>query len=148
MDCSTPGFPVLQYLPEFAQTHIHCHPTISSSVILIQKTRNKQKRLLPVSSVNRAPFLLSDSSLSSFLRYFTALEVLEHPWQWVILVFGQANKLHPRQFNRLPSPSVEEANFSLFLNSFQHFSSTNVSILWFLLWTGCNLCPIPSLIIS
>ena len=22
MDCSTPGFPVLQYLPEFAQTHV------------------------------------------------------------------------------------------------------------------------------
>ena len=28
MDCSMPGFPVLHYLPEFAQTH----PTISSSV--------------------------------------------------------------------------------------------------------------------
>ena len=24
MDCSTPGFPILHYLPEFAQTHIHC----------------------------------------------------------------------------------------------------------------------------
>ena len=23
MDCSTPGFPVLNYLPEFAQTHVH-----------------------------------------------------------------------------------------------------------------------------
>ena len=23
MDCSTPGFPVLPYLPEFAQIHIH-----------------------------------------------------------------------------------------------------------------------------
>ena len=23
MDCSTPDFPVLQYLPEFAQTHVH-----------------------------------------------------------------------------------------------------------------------------
>ena len=23
MDCSTPGFPVLQYLPEFAQTYVH-----------------------------------------------------------------------------------------------------------------------------
>ena len=37
MDCSTPGFPVLHHLPEFAQTHVHrsvmpsnhlnlCHP--------------------------------------------------------------------------------------------------------------------------
>ena len=24
MDCSTPGFPVLRHLPEFAQTHVHC----------------------------------------------------------------------------------------------------------------------------
>ena len=33
MDCSTPGCPVLRYLPEFAQIHVHwCHPTISSSV--------------------------------------------------------------------------------------------------------------------
>ena len=23
MDCSRPGFPVLHYLPEFAQTHVH-----------------------------------------------------------------------------------------------------------------------------
>ena len=34
MDCSTPGFPVHQQLPELAQTHVHrCHPTISSSVV-------------------------------------------------------------------------------------------------------------------
>ena len=41
MDCSAPGFPVLHYLPEFAQTHVHwvilddgwCHPAILSSVI-------------------------------------------------------------------------------------------------------------------
>ena len=24
MDCSTPGFPILHYLPEFAQIHVHC----------------------------------------------------------------------------------------------------------------------------
>ena len=35
MDCSTPGFPVLHYFLEFAQTCLSsrwCHPTISSSV--------------------------------------------------------------------------------------------------------------------
>ena len=39
MDCSTPGFPVLHYLPEFAQTHVHwvgdaiqhLHPLLSHS---------------------------------------------------------------------------------------------------------------------
>ena len=38
MNCSTPGFLVLHYLPEFAQTHVHrvsdaIHPNISSSVV-------------------------------------------------------------------------------------------------------------------
>ena len=39
MDCSTPGFPALQYLPEFAQIHAHrigdaiqpTHPLLSPS---------------------------------------------------------------------------------------------------------------------
>ena len=39
MDCSMPGFPVLHYLPEFAQIHVHCvgdaiqlsHPLMSPS---------------------------------------------------------------------------------------------------------------------
>ena len=37
MDCSTPGFHVLHYLPEFAQTHVTesiCYPAISSSIAL------------------------------------------------------------------------------------------------------------------
>ena len=34
IDCSTPGFPVLHYLLEFAQTRVHrCHPISSSSAI-------------------------------------------------------------------------------------------------------------------
>ena len=43
MDCSTPGFPVLHYLLEFAQTHVHwvsdatsrlvlCHPLLLPSI--------------------------------------------------------------------------------------------------------------------
>ena len=39
MDCSMPGFPVLHYLLEFAQTHVHCvsdaiqpsHPLLPTS---------------------------------------------------------------------------------------------------------------------
>ena len=34
MNCSTPGLPIHQQLPESTQTHVHwCHPTISSSVV-------------------------------------------------------------------------------------------------------------------
>ena len=31
MDCSTPGPPVLHYLPEFAQIHVHFSDTIQPS---------------------------------------------------------------------------------------------------------------------
>ena len=34
MDCSTPGFPVLPYLPEFAQIHVHWVVTPSNHLIL------------------------------------------------------------------------------------------------------------------
>ena len=42
MDCSTPGFPVLHYLPEFAQAHVHgirdaiqpSHPLLPPSLCL------------------------------------------------------------------------------------------------------------------
>ena len=34
MDCSTPGFPVLHHLPEFAQTHVHRSVMPSNHLIL------------------------------------------------------------------------------------------------------------------
>ena len=34
MDCSTPGFPVLHYLPEFAQIHVHWVVMLSNYLIL------------------------------------------------------------------------------------------------------------------
>ena len=34
MDCSTPGFPVLYHLPEFAQTHVHCVDMPTNDLIL------------------------------------------------------------------------------------------------------------------
>ena len=45
MDYSTPGFPVLGFLPEFAQTHACCvsdalqpsHPLLSSSPLILSK---------------------------------------------------------------------------------------------------------------
>ena len=44
MDCSTPGFPILYNLPEFAQTHVHwvddVIPSISSSVAPVSSSLN------------------------------------------------------------------------------------------------------------
>ena len=47
MSCSTPGFPVLHYLPEFAQTHVHCvdevtqpsHPLLPPSPLALSLSK-------------------------------------------------------------------------------------------------------------
>ena len=49
MNCSTPGFPVLHYLPEFAQTHIHwvsdaiqpSHPLLPPSPLALNLSQNQ-----------------------------------------------------------------------------------------------------------
>ena len=49
MDCSTPGFPVLHHLPEFAQTHVHwigdaiqpSHPLLSPFPAALNLSQNK-----------------------------------------------------------------------------------------------------------
>ena len=53
MDCSTPGFPVLHYVPEFAQTHVHW---VSDAI--------QPSHSLPSSS---SPFPASGSSPKSWL---------------------------------------------------------------------------------
>ena len=49
MDCSTPGFPVLHYLPELAQTYVHwvgddirpSHPLLPSSPLALNLSQNQ-----------------------------------------------------------------------------------------------------------
>ena len=49
MDCRTPGFAVLYYLPEFAQIHLHCisdaiwpsHPLLPSSPLAFSLSQNQ-----------------------------------------------------------------------------------------------------------
>ena len=49
MNCSTPGFPALYYLPEFAQTHVHwisdavqsSHPLLPSSPLVLNLSQHQ-----------------------------------------------------------------------------------------------------------
>ena len=53
MDCSTPGFPVLHYLPEFAQVHVHwvgdaiqpSHPLLRYMLVLEKIVFKLQKKI-------------------------------------------------------------------------------------------------------
>ena len=57
MDCSTPGFPVLHYLPEFAQTHVH---RVSDA---IQPSYPLSPPSLPVFNLSQIKVFYSESAL-------------------------------------------------------------------------------------
>ncbi|MEA1078638.1 hypothetical protein U8M15_27455, partial [Klebsiella pneumoniae] len=56
MDCSTPGFPVLHCLSEFAQTHVHCvsdaiqpfHPLLPPSPSALNLSHHQGLLLLKI----------------------------------------------------------------------------------------------------
>ena len=71
MDCSTPGFPVLHYLPEFAQTHVHwvndaiqpSHPLSPPSPLALSIFQN-QGLFLQVSSWHQGQSIGASTSAS------------------------------------------------------------------------------------
>ena len=71
MDCSTPGFPVLHYLPEFAQTHVHW----------VDNAIQPSQPLLPTSPT------LNPTYTVSFLKSDTRNIYLHIPQDWKRSVF-------------------------------------------------------------
>ena len=77
MDCSTPGFPVLHYLPEFAQTHVHwvgdaiypSHPLLLPSLFAFNLSLH-QGLFQWVVSLHQVRFSISPSSEHSGLISF------------------------------------------------------------------------------
>ena len=61
MNCSIPGFPVLHYLPDFAQTHVHWVMVLSSHLILC----------CPSSTFHLFWVFVCNSFFSSFLAMFS-----------------------------------------------------------------------------
>ena len=50
LDCSIPGFPVLHYLPEFVQTHVHFNPCFAFSLLLLSIHNGLHQGTLPHSA--------------------------------------------------------------------------------------------------
>ena len=79
MDCRTPGFPVFQYLPEFAQTHVHLigaaiqpsHPVTSSSSC---------PQFFPVSGS------FPVSQLFAWADKVLELQLQNQPFQWIVRI--------------------------------------------------------------
>ena len=112
MDCSTPGFPVLHHLPEFAQTHVQwVGDAIQLSHLL------SPPLLLP--SVFRSISVLSNESVlhTRWPKYWSFSFSISH--------FNEYSGLISFWIDWFDLPAVQGTSKSLL----QHHSS-NASILW------------------
>ena len=125
MNCSTPGFPVLHYLPEFAQTHVH---QVSDAI-------------QPDVITPWCPFLLLPSIFPS-IRVFSSESVfcIRWPKYW--------------NFSFSTSPSNEYSRLVLFridwfdilavqgtLKSLLQYHSSKASILWYTVFFMVQFSP-------
>ena len=77
MDCSIPGFPVLHYLPEFAQTHVHW---VGDAI------QPSHPLLLPSPALNLAQHLGLFQWVSSSHQVTKVLELQHQSFQWIFRV--------------------------------------------------------------
>ena len=108
MDCSTPGFPVLHYLPEFAQTHIH---SVSDAIQL------SHPLLLPsLPALNLSQHQGVFQWISSSYQVAKVLELQQQSFQWTLKVYFLLDWLvgypcSPRDSQESsPTPQFESSN--------------------------------------
>ena len=100
MNCSTPGFPVLQYLPEFAQTHIHwvsvaiqlSHPLSPPSPLALNLSQH-QDLFQWVSSSHQVPKYWIFSFRTSSSREYSGLISFRVGWFDLLAVQGTLKSL-------------------------------------------------------
>ena len=108
MDCSTPGFPVLHYLPEFAQTHVHwvddaiqpSHPMSSISFSSCLQS------FLPSGSFPMSQLFTSGSQNIDASGLFLSVSIQD----W--LVWSPCNPRDSQEFP--PTPQFKGINSSVF----------------------------------
>ena len=92
MDCSTPGFLVLHYLPEFAQIHVHWagdaiqlpHPPALNLSQHQSRVFSSEKCLLPVPTAHSITIFQS-----IFFSFWAFYFVLGYSWLTMLIVSGE-----------------------------------------------------------
>ena len=100
MDCSTPGFPVLHHLLEFAQAHVHwvsdaiqsSHPLLPPSPPDFNLSQH-QGLFLRVSSLHQVPNYWSFSFSISPSNEYSGLIIFRIDWFELLAVQGTLNSL-------------------------------------------------------
>ena len=81
MDCSTPGFPVLHYLPEFAQIHVHWVSDAS------QLSHPLSPASLPALSLSQHQGLFQWVGSSNQVARVSDLQLQHQSFQWIFMVY-------------------------------------------------------------
>ena len=92
MDCSAPGFPVLHYLPEFAQTHIHWVSDANSTILSSVAPFSSCPQSLPASGSFPVTWLFTSSGQSiRASQLFNARSIRTH-WPTARILSAHAQK--------------------------------------------------------
>ena len=102
MNCNTPGFPVLHYLPEFAQTHVHW---ISDA---IQPSHPLSSASPPALSLSQHQGLFQGVGSSHQVAKVLELQFQHQSFQWIFGWFP----LGVTSLECSPAPQFESFNFS------------------------------------
>ena len=106
VDYSTPGFPILHYLPEFTQAHVHwvggCHPSFSSSASPSPPTFNLSQHQGLIQWVGSFPVSWLFTSCGQSIRASAAASVLPMSIQdWFPLGWTDLISLQSRGLSRV-----------------------------------------------
>ena len=123
MNCSTPGFSVHRYLPEFAQTHVHwvqwCHPTISSFVVTLCDPIESSPPGSPVPGILQARTLeWLAISFSNAWKWKVKVKSLSHvrllatPWTAAYQAPPSMGFSRQEYWSRVPLPSKTKIHHS------------------------------------
>ena len=106
MDCNTPGFPVLHYLLEFAQTHVHwvddaiqpSHPLLTASP--------------PAFNLFQHQSLFQWIGSSYQVAKLLELQLQHQSFQWLTLRLTGLISLQSKEFSRVfPSTTIQKHQF-------------------------------------
>ena len=119
MNCNTPGFPVLHYLPEFAQTHVHW---MSDA---IQPSHPLSSASPPALSLSQHQGLFQWVGSSHQVAKVLELQFQHQSFQWIFGWFP----LGVTSLECFPAPQFESFNFSA-LNVLYGPSLTSIHDYW------------------
>ena len=113
MDCSMPGFPLLHYLPDFAQINVHWVGAIQPSQSLLPASPfafnlSQHQSFFPMQRVGSFHQMVKVLELQLQHQSFQWISSVDFPWDWLIWSPGSSRDSKESS----PAPQLKSINFS------------------------------------